>query len=119
MDKMRKVITIMLICCLWAASVSVAFAVEFTDLQQAPWAQTHIQRMAEKGVVSGSTDAATGRRVYRPNSPVTKVESMVMLYSVMQKTNQLSSATDYSAKYQTMLGSAKIPQWAHLSLIHI
>lgn len=89
-----------------------AFALQFTDIHEAPWAQTHIERMAAKGVVSGSLHPATGRRVYLPNNPVTRVESVVMLYSLLQKTDQLTSQTDYTAKYQLMLSSARIPDWA-------
>ncbi len=110
--RLKSATTIILALMMILSAPMNAFAMEFVDINEAPWAGTHIERMAEKGVVSGSIHPTTGQRVYRPNSPVTKVESIVMLYSILQKTEQLSSTTDYTSKYQTMLTSAMIPEWA-------
>lgn len=108
----RQLMAACLVICFLISSAGTALAIGFADLQEAPWARPHIERMSDKGVVSGSDHPVTGQRVYRPNSPVTKVETIVMLYSVLQKTNQLTSTTDYSSKYNGILVSGRIPDWA-------
>lgn len=87
------------------------FAVEFTDIST-HWGRTHIERMAQKGIVSGSDDPVTGQRVYLPDDPVTKVETMVMIYSTLRAMDQLVSDGDYTSRYQSIMNSAKIPEWA-------
>lgn len=108
----RQRMAVCLVICFLISSTGTALAIGFADLQEAPWARPHIERMADKGVVSGSDHPVTGQRVYRPNSPVTKVETIVMLYSLLQKTDQLTSTTDYSSKYDGILQSGLIPDWA-------
>lgn len=105
--KIALLLSIVMIC----STIIPAFAVEFTDIGS-HWGRSHIQRMADKDIVSGSDDPATGRRVYKPDDPVTKVEAMVMLYSMLRETDQLSSKNDHTNRYKSIMTSAQIPEWA-------
>ncbi len=93
------------------STVIPAFAVEFTDIAD-HWGHTHIQRMADRGIVSGSDDPITGERVYKPDDPVSKVEAIVMLYSMLREMDQLISDSDHTNRYQSIMTSAQIPEWA-------
>ena len=110
--RLKPAVSAVLVVVMIMAGALSGFALQFSDIEEAPWARVHIERMAEKGVVSGSDHPVTGQRIYRPNSPVTRVEAVVLVYSGLQKTNQLTSQTDYTEKYQTILSSAMIPDWA-------
>ncbi|SFH80532.1 S-layer homology domain-containing protein [Tindallia magadiensis] len=108
---MKKKATIALAFIMLFTSMVPAFAVEFTDIS-GHWGRNHIQRMADKGIVSGSEDPNTGRRVYKPDDPVTKVEAIVMLYSMLRETEQLISQNDHTSRYRSIMTSADIPEWA-------
>ena len=107
----KKKLTIALALVMFFATIIPAFAVEFADIGD-HWGRTHIQRMADKGIVSGSDDPVTGQRVYKPDDPVSKVEAMVMLYSMLRETDQLISESDHTNRYQSIMASADIPEWA-------
>ena len=112
MQQVKKTTVIALALLMLFSMTLNAYAVTFSDINDAPWARTHIERMADKGIVSGSIHPTTNQRVYLPNNPVTKVESVVLLYSLLEKTGNLMSSTNYTSKYQTMLNTSRIPEWA-------
>ncbi|RQD66799.1 MAG: hypothetical protein D5S00_11790 [Tindallia sp. MSAO_Bac2] len=107
----HKRITLLLVVLLIAAMAQPVLAVQFTDIS-GHWGREYIEEMAEKGLVSGSDDPATGNRVYRPDSPVTKPEALIMLYSVLDEVNALISQDDHTSQYRSIMQSASIPEWS-------
>ncbi|MEN1762010.1 S-layer homology domain-containing protein [Anoxynatronum sibiricum] len=94
------------------ATISAA-AVSFPDINASHWAWTHVSRMVEKNVISGTTRANSDVRIYAPDDPVTKVQTLTLVYKLLQETGQMQSNADFSTKYQQSLNAASIPQWAH------
>lgn len=90
--------------------VPIFAAAGFTDVAADYWGKSHIDKAAEKGIVSGSLE--NGKSVFKPEDPVTKAEALIMVYKTLKTTNKLKSTENYTNKYKSVLESYNIPNWS-------
>ncbi|ABR46428.1 S-layer domain protein [Alkaliphilus metalliredigens QYMF] len=111
MKKNRKLIMIILTVVMVLATASAAYAssIAFDDINEVPWAKEHIQRMVDKNIISGYVDDSTLKLVFKPANPVTRLESMQLIYKTLQETGQLESSSNYASKYNSILENNNIP----------
>ncbi len=85
-----------------------SFAAYFSDVtEQTTWAATHINQVADLGIVAGYTDGT-----YRPTNEVTYLETMQMIYRLMLFTNEAEEIGDTEfVKYYMDIDAAGIPLW--------
>ena len=93
-------------------------ATVFSDVASNHWAKDFISKMSEKGIIRGFEDTKTLRFNFKPENPVTYVESIQMIYQTLKSVNKLKSTTGLVTKHQTTLTSAKIPTWAHEAMAY-
>jgi len=91
-----------------------AYAANFKDINEQPWASVSINNAADRGLVSGYDE--NGARYYKPKNNVTYCEAMQMVYNVLQKTGaaRYMEATKTYAYMQT-LTTLRVPKWAQIA----
>ena len=106
--KFKKTMTSMLAV---ALSISVCipqvYAVKFSDLRGYEWAEQYVNDVADKGIVSGYIDGT-----YKPSSPVTRIETLVMIANLHPKSDIDAIYKSNSAKYKDRLARYNIDEWA-------
>lgn len=106
----KKIIAFLMVLLLVTGSITPAAAsIQFHDVTSDHWAYSHIRRAADLGIISGYDHPETFQRVYDPDSPVTRLQAVVMVYETLQAADQLESGNDYVSRYNTMVNSAGIP----------
>lgn len=101
------------------ASTFGSFAsVQFSDVPSDHWAKGFIAKMADKKIVSGYFDDKTLKVTFKPEKPVTYVESIQFIYSTLKGTNKLKSTTGLIAKHKSTLNDNNIPSWAHEAMAY-
>ncbi|SHK22579.1 S-layer homology domain-containing protein [Geosporobacter subterraneus DSM 17957] len=111
--KHKRVLALMIVSIL-LMSTAVSFgATVFSDVASNHWAKDHIAKMSEKGIIRGFEDSITLRFNFKPDNPVTYVESIQMIYQTLKAANRLKSTIGIATKHTAVLNSAKIPTWAH------
>ena len=93
-------------------------ATVFSDVASNHWAKDFISKMSEKGIIRGFEDTKTLRFNFKPENPVTYVESIQMIYQTLKSVNKLKGTAGLVTKHQTTLTSAKIPIWAHEAMAY-
>lgn len=108
---MKSKWVLLVMCALMVLSSGMtAFAsVQFADVTASHWAYNHIRRAADTGIIGGYTHAVTGQRVYDPESPVTRLQAVVMVYETLKATNDLKSQSDFTQKYNSLMTAAGVP----------
>lgn len=86
-------------------------AADFTDVAATYWGYPYIDFSAGSGIINGyrSND---GTYKFFPEKPVSREESMTMLYRALSAANKLQSQEDFSADYSDLLAENKIAGWA-------
>ena len=59
------------------------FAGTFNDLKASEWAESYIEKMASKGIITGFNGA------YNPTDPVNKYSAVVMIYRTLKAAGKL------------------------------
>ena len=87
-----------------------AKSLPFTDVDSSSWQARVISAALENNVIYGDTNAS-GSRVFRPNSQITKVEALAIVYKlsgIEVKDAKMHSFTDAAAAWQnTLLSNAE------------
>lgn len=107
--KSRFVLLLMSALLVLGSSFSASAAVQFADVNASHWAYNHIRKAANAGIIRGYDHPVTGLRIYDPESPVTRLQSVVMVYETLKATNSLKSQSDYTQKYRSLMNAASIP----------
>ena len=82
-----------------------AKSLPFTDVDSSSWQARVISAALENNVIYGDTNAS-GARVFRPNSQITKVEALAIVYKlsgIEVKDAKMHSFTDAAAAWQNTL----------------
>ena len=91
-----------------------AYAANFKDINELPWASVSINSAADRGLVSGYDE--NGARYYKPKNNVTYCEAMQMVYNSLQKTGTaayMEATKTYS--YMQTLTTIGVPRWAQIA----
>lgn len=84
----------------------------FTDVSSNYWGYQYITFSAEVGIVSGYP-MEDGSYQFRPDNPVSKEESMQMIYKAVTNSGiGPAFSEDLTEKYEAQLKEAGIAQWA-------
>ncbi|MBS3995319.1 MAG: S-layer homology domain-containing protein, partial [Alkaliphilus sp.] len=113
MKNKRLLSLILVLIFITGSSITALGANVFSDVSNTHWARAFISGMSEKGIISGYFDDKTLKFNFRPENPVTYVESVQMIYNTLKATDQLKSTTGLVEKYRAILTNANIPAWAH------
>ncbi len=110
-----SVIAILLIGILAVSSIISFAAPSFTDVPEDHWAYEYVEKMKDKGIVSGYFDAT-----FRPSQNVTKVETLIMIYNMLDKLDKIdtSGIDDLVAYYKDTLTENNIPDWANKQIAY-
>jgi len=91
-------------------SPMVAFA-GFSDISEAAWAESYIEKMAEEDIVTGYEDGT-----FRPNSNISKYASILMIYRTLKAADLVTSSeqTININKHMATISSKEVPDWPDL-----
>ena len=76
-------------------------------MQGYAWAEKFVEDTSEKGLISGYPDGT-----FRPGSPVTRIESLIMISNLYSKSEIDVTYKNNISKYNDRLDNAKIEDWA-------
>lgn len=112
---MKRKMAMALAAVLVAGSLPVTVsAATFSDINEVSWASSTIQAVSDKGLINGYEDGT-----FRAKNNVTYSEAMVMIYNLMDKTDNLkASATNTLPIYQSVLNTYKIPTWSQSTVAY-
>lgn len=88
-------------------STSTSNAIKFGDMQGYAWAEQFVEDTSEKGLISGYPDGT-----FKPGSPVTRIESLIMISNLYSKSEIDVTYKNNISKYNDRLDRAKIEDWA-------
>ena len=88
-------------------STSTSNALKFDDMQGYAWAEKFVEDTSAKGLISGYPDGT-----FRPGSPVTRIESLIMISNLYSKSEIDVTYKNNISKYNDRLDNAKIEDWA-------
>ncbi|AKL93650.1 S-layer domain containing protein [Clostridium aceticum] len=112
MKSLRKLFIVVMILSTLIAATSTSFAaISFADVGANYWGRQHIEKMAGKSIVSGMDE--NGKRVFKPENPVSKVQALHMIFRTLRATNSLQSTANFTNKYQEVMASYNVPEWAY------
>ncbi|MCK8059894.1 MULTISPECIES: S-layer homology domain-containing protein [unclassified Fusibacter] len=105
---MKKLIALMLVVLMFT---NMAFAVGFTDLNDASWAEEYITRMADLGIVTGYSDGT-----YKPLDQVSKYAAVVVIYRTLDAQGLIdkNEVEVLKNRYASALTSYSVPAWPNL-----
>ena len=112
MKKLRRTTLIILATCLVLTNIVPAFASSFPDVPSNHWAKPYIDKVEKHRIITGTTDANLNV-IFAPNNPVTKIESLQMIYKTLAATDRLKTSQSLKDKYKNTLDSYDIPSWSH------
>lgn len=92
-------------------SVYAMSAADFTDVATSYWGYPYIDFAAGSGIINGYR-SYDGTDQFLPENPVSREESMAMLYRALSAADKLKSHEDFSADYADLLTEHKIADWA-------
>ena len=83
----------------------------FTDVTADYWGYPYIDFSAGQGIINGylSND---GTYQFLPENPVSREESMAMLYRALDAADELKSGEDFTAEYAELFAACRIAEWA-------
>ena len=112
---MKRKLTLFLSAVMVASSLPMtAYAANFKDINDVPWAAGVINNVADKGLLSGYED-----NTFRGKNNVTYCEAMQMVYTTLTKSGAaepIDAVTAYS--YMTVLNTYKVPKWAQMAVAY-
>ena len=91
-----------------------AYAANFKDINEVPWAATVINNVADKGLLSGYEDGT-----FRGKNNVTYCEAMLMVYNALVKNgaaDPIDAVDAYS--YMSVLNTYKVPSWCQMAVAY-
>jgi hypothetical protein len=104
-------ITLVIALCLGFSSVlgtkQVYGQTTFKDVTGVHWAYNYIQEVAKLNIVNGFPDGN-----FLPESPVTKEESLAMVYRTLEKSIALKAEHNFTEEYKDILTQHGIAEWA-------
>ena len=91
-------------------------AINFKDIDNVPWqgAQQFINRAGELEIMVG--EVIDGARYFRAKDNVTCFETVQLVYSLLQKTNNLKSTSGVESKWSYVMKQLGVPEWAYPSI---
>ncbi len=95
-----------------------AAQINFTDINEAPWAKEYINKMAEKKIISGYFDKQTKKSTFKPNQPVSYIESVQMIYGTLKAASRLEATANIVNKHANLLKTNNIPEWSHEAIAY-
>ncbi len=105
MRKSNKVLVFIIIAFLALSTLSYA-GVKFTDTA-GHWAYSYIEFTADKGIINGFPDGT-----FLPSSPVTKEQSLAMIYRSLNAAGVLENSDNFTDAYIEPMNAYGIAQWA-------
>jgi len=84
---------------------------DFTDVAANYWGYPYIDFSAGKGIINGY-QSPNGSYQFLPENPVSREESMTMLYRALLAADKLKSTEDFSADYAELFAENKIADWS-------
>lgn len=84
----------------------------FVDVEDSYWGASYIQDAAGAGIILGYPTAEEGVFRFDPEKPVSKQESLAMIYRTLLGAGLLQEETDRSQEYAQLLAEAGIAAWA-------
>ncbi|SNS43813.1 S-layer homology domain-containing protein [Anaerovirgula multivorans] len=111
MKRMKRSVIIMFTLLMLLTTTMTSFAATFADVGTNHWARQHVEKMEEKSIISGMTEG--GKLVFKPESAVSRVQAIHMIYRTLRATNKLQSTENFTSKYQTVMASYNIPEWGY------
>ncbi len=105
MKKNNKALVFLILALLALSSLSYA-NVQFTDIAD-HWAYDYIEFTAEKGIINGFPDGS-----FLPSNPVTKEQSLTMIYRSLAAAGILQSIDDFTDAYIESMNTYGIAEWA-------
>lgn len=84
---------------------------DFADVKQDYWASPYIDFSAANDIINGY-QLPDGTYRFLPENPVTKEESLTMLYRTLSAAGMLKSEEDFSAEYEKELTENQVAVWA-------
>ena len=112
---MKRKLTLFLSAVMVASSLPMtAYAANFKDINDVPWAVNVINNVADKGLLSGYED-----NTFRGKNNVTYCEAMQMVYTTLTKSgaaNPIDAVTAYS--YMSVLNTYKVPKWSQMAVAY-
>ena len=108
---MKRKLTLLLSAVMATSSLPLtAYAANFKDINEVPWAATVINNVADKGLLSGYEDGT-----FRGKNNVTYCEAMLMVYNALVKNgaaDPIDAVDAYS--YMSVLNTYKVPSWCQI-----
>lgn len=86
----------------------------FMDVEGAYWGAPYIQAAADAGIINGYPTEEDGLFRFAPENPVSKQESLAMIYRTLQSAGLLQEEADLSGSYVQQLTAGGISEWARL-----
>ena len=112
---MKRKLTLFLSAVMAASSLPMtAYAANFKDINDVPWANAVINNVADKGLLSGYEDGT-----FRGKNNVTYCEAMQMVYTTLTKSGAaapMDAVTVYG--YMQALDALKIPKWSQMAVAY-
>lgn len=89
------------------------YASNFADINDVPWdgAKTYIKQAYNNGLMDGYEE--NGRRYFKANKSVTYIETVQMIYSIMNANGNNFDKNKFVSKWQNTMESNDIPSWAY------
>lgn len=103
---LKKVLIITLVLIFSMISISYG-ALSFSDVPKNYWAYNDIDFSSQKGIIKGFPD-----NTFKPAYPVTKEQSIAMIYRTLAAAGKLKESTDLSSEYADILNADHISSWA-------
>ncbi|RKD22008.1 S-layer homology domain-containing protein [Caminicella sporogenes DSM 14501] len=108
----KRLIALLTVLMIFSSTVCGFAAVKFSDVSSNHWARTFIEKMADKGIIKGYYDSVKGVKVFKPESPVTYIEAVQMIYNTLKASDKLKSESGLDTKYDVILKNLNIPTWS-------
>jgi hypothetical protein len=86
----------------------------FLDVEEAYWGAPYILTAAEAGIINGYPTQEDGVFRFDPENPVSKQESLAMIYRTLQSAGLLQEETDLAGSFAQQLNAAGVAEWARL-----
>ena len=84
---------------------------DFTDVAVNYWGYPYIDFSAGNAIINGY-QSPNGTYRFLPENPVSREESMTMLYRALAASDKLKSTEDFSADYAELFTENKIAEWS-------
>lgn len=112
---MKRKLTLLLSAVMAASSLPMtAYAANFKDINDVPWAVSVINSVADKGLLSGYEDGT-----FRGANNVTYCEAMQMVYNVLTRTGATKGIDAVDAySYMPVLNTYKVPSWCQMAVAY-